>query len=114
MPDLTQLTEAQLKEAVIEAAVTLTNTGKVAGAEVVQCYVSDCECRVERPIKELKAYKKVFLEPDESKEVTITLPYSAFSFYDVEQKCFVVEPGKFLISVGNSSDSCSLGEEIIL
>ena len=114
MCDLSQLAEEQLKEAVIEVAVTLTNTGKVAGAEVVQCYVSDCECSVERPVKELKAYKKVFLEPGEGQQVTMMLPYSAFSFYDVEQKCFVAEPGKFRISVGNRSDSCSLGEEIIL
>lgn len=94
--------------------VDVTNVGSVAGAEVVQCYVTDCECRVERPVKELKAYEKVFLQPGEKKEVRLTLPSIAFSFYDVAQRDFVVEPGTFLIQVGNASDHCELQEEIIL
>ena len=97
-----------------QVKVAVTNTGKMAGAEVVQCYVTDCECRVERPEKELKAYGKVFLQPSESREIIMELGESAFSFYDVEKKAFTVEPGKFMIQVGNASDHCTLQGEITL
>lgn len=108
------MSEEELKQAVAKITVNVTNTGTMAGAEVVQCYVTDCECSVERPVKELKAYQKVFLQPGETKMLTLELPYKAFAFYDVEKKAFVVEPGKFLISVGNSSDNCKLQAEIVL
>ena len=97
-----------------QVKVTVTNTGDVAGAEVIQCYVTDCECSVERPVKELKAYRKVFLQPGETKEVTMELGESAFAFYDVEKKAFTVEPGKFVIHVGNASDHCTLQGEIVI
>lgn len=96
----------------VTISADVTNTGTMAGAEVVQCYVADCECSVERPVKELKAYKKVFLESGETKKVTLELPKKAFAFYDVEQKAFRVEPGKFLIQVGNASDHCTLQAEV--
>lgn len=96
----------------VAVQVTATNVGDMAGAEVVQCYVSDVECSVERPVKELKGYAKVFLQPGESKDVTIELPERAFAFYDVEKGDFTVEPGRFVISVGNASDNCTLKEEI--
>ncbi|MCM1113756.1 MAG: glycoside hydrolase family 3 C-terminal domain-containing protein [Muribaculum sp.] len=89
-------------------AVDVANVGSMAGAEVVQCYVTDCACSVERPVKELKAFEKVFLQPGEKKEVRLTLSRSAFSFYDVERKAFVTEPGAFLLHVGNASDHCAL------
>ena len=94
--------------------VTVTNTGDMAGSEVVQCYVTDCECSVERPVKELKAYRKIFLQPGESREITMELGERAFAFYDVEKKAFTVEPGKFVIHVGNASDNCTLHSEITL
>ena len=97
-----------------QVEVIVTNTGETAGAEVVQCYVTDCECRVERPEKELKAYRKVFLQPGESREITMELGESAFAFYDVDKKAFTVEPGKFMIQVGNASDHCTLQGEITL
>ncbi len=86
--------------------VDVHNTGAVAGAEVVQCYVRDCECSVERPMKELKAYSKVFLQPGESKTVSFTLPRSAFAYYDVQYGDFNIEYGDFEIYVGTSSDNC--------
>ena len=94
--------------------VELGNVGAVAGAEVVQCYVTDCECSVERPVKELKAYCKVFLQPGERKEVTLALPGKSFAFYDVKSRDFVVEPGEYVIHVGNSSDNCSLQATVVL
>ena len=110
---LIPVTDSQ-REVGCQVKVTVTNTGKMAGAEVVQCYVTDCECRVERPEKELKAYNKVFLQPGESREIIMELGESAFSFYDVEKKAFTVEPGKFIIQVGNASDHCTLQGEITL
>jgi len=87
------------------ATVTLTvrNTGKVAGAEVVQLYVKDEQAAVKRPEKELKAFQKVFLKPGETKKVTLTLGTEAFQYYDEAKKQWVLEPGKFQILVGSSS-----------
>ncbi|MGD0780576.1 MAG: glycoside hydrolase family 3 C-terminal domain-containing protein [Dehalococcoidales bacterium] len=87
----------------IKVSVDITNTGKVAGKEVVQVYVADVACSVPRPPKELKAFKKVALSPGEKKIVNFTLTKEAFSFYDVKLKDWVAEPGDFEILVGNSS-----------
>lgn len=105
--------KAQSGEEVV-LALEVANTGHMAGSEVVQCYVTDCECSVERPVKELKAFQKVFLQPGEKREICLTLPRRAFAFYDVAQKRFVVEPGRFLLQVGNSSDNCTLQMELTL
>lgn len=83
--------------------VTVKNTGSVAGAEVVQLYVQDKEASVERPEKELKAFQKVFLQPGESKEVTLTLNERAFQFYDEGKKGWTLEPGEFTLLIGTSS-----------
>ena len=82
---------------------TVTNTGKVAGAEVAQVYVHDDQASVKRPEKELKGFQKVFLQPGESKTVTLTLNTNAFQFYDEAKKAWVLEPGKFGVLVGGSS-----------
>lgn len=103
-----------LDDLCITISVDVKNIGKMAGAEVVQCYVSDCECTVERPVKELKAYKKIFLQPGEIRRLELKLPYRAFAFYDIGSKAFVVEPGSFIISLGNSSDNCMLSGKISL
>ena len=111
---LTEKYDKLLKDAFVKVEVDITNTGDMAGAEVVQCYVTDCECSVERPVKELKAYKKVFLQPGETKTVSLILPGKAFAFYDVQQKVFVVEQGSFVLHVGNASDNCKLQETVVL
>ncbi|MBW8002519.1 MAG: glycosyl hydrolase [Planctomycetes bacterium] len=91
----------------VEMDVTVTvdihNSGKVAGSEVVQLYISDVRASVERPEKELKGFERVTLEGGETKTVTFTLDESAFAFYDIKAKMFVVEPGVFDILVGSSS-----------
>lgn len=79
------------------------NVGEVAGAEVAQVYVTDSECSVVRPVKELKGFEKVFLKPGESRTVSVKLGEEAFRFYDAFIHGFVVEPGEFMVSVGSSS-----------
>ncbi len=103
-----------LEELLVKLSLDVTNTGKTAGAEIVQCYVGDSECGVERPIKELKAFAKVFLEPGETKRVDMELPRSAFAFYDVQSHGFVVEPGEFILSVGGASDRIWRQETVTL
>jgi beta-glucosidase len=94
-----------VKPAAQRATVTLTvrNTGKVAGAEVVQLYVKDLKSAVKRPEKELKGFEKVFLKPGETKTVTMQLPADAFKYYDEAMKQWVLEPGQFEVLVGSSS-----------
>jgi beta-glucosidase len=84
-------------------SLTVRNTGKVAGAEVVQLYVKDDQSTVKRPEKELKGFEKVFLKPGESKTVTLKLDADAFKYYDEAKKQWVLEPGKFSVLVGGSS-----------
>lgn len=79
------------------------NVGDRAGAEVVELYVHDVESSVERPAKELKAFKKVQLAPGEKQTVSLTLDKRAFSFYDDKQHGWRLDPGKFEILVGSSS-----------
>lgn len=106
--------DSNLKDTVVTVTASVTNTGDMAGAEVVQCYVAAPECSVERPVKELRGYAKVFLNPGETKTVTIDLPAQAFAFYDVEKKDFTVEAGSFVVYVGNASDNCKLQAEVVL
>lgn len=85
--------------------VSITNTGKVAGSETVQLYIHDCESSLPRPYKELKGFKKVYLQPGETKEVTITIGKDALSFYDDKTASWTAEPGQFEALVGNASDN---------
>ena len=94
--------EAKIKGRKLSIAVK--NTGDVAGAEVVQLYISDPECSVERPAKELKGFKKVLLQPGESKTVTFDIPDEALSFFDADAHKWVAEPGEFIAHVGSGSD----------
>lgn len=75
--------------------VSVTNTGKLAGAEVVQLYISDLKSSLPRPVKELKGFCKVKLEPGETKNVSFTITKDALSFFDPERHEWVAEPGKF-------------------
>ena len=85
--------------------VSVTNTGKVAGSETVQLYIHDCESSLPRPYKELKGFRKVYLQPGETKEVTITIGKDALSFYDDKAASWTAEPGQFEALVGNASDN---------
>ncbi len=83
-------------------SVTITNTGSVEAEEVVQLYVRDLFSSVTRPVKELKGYQRVSLQPGESKEVRFMIKPEMLAFYDFNMN-YVVEPGKFSLMVGNSS-----------
>ncbi len=87
----------------IEVSLVITNTGKVAGKEVVQLYVGDLKSSLPRPPKELKGFAKVDLEPGQAGTVTFDLNERALAFYDPQKKDWVVEPGKFEVLVGSSS-----------
>jgi beta-glucosidase len=87
----------------VEVSVTITNAGVRAGKEVVQLYIADKVSSLARPPKELKGFKKVLLDPGESKMVDFALDQRALSFYDPAQKRWVAEPGEFEVLVGGSS-----------
>lgn len=85
----------------------IKNTGKMAGAEVVQLYLHDKLSSVVRPVKELKGFKKVFLEPGETKSVTFTVGFKELKMLDKDLD-WVVESGDFEVMIGSSSDNIHL------
>ena len=87
----------------LQVSLTLTNTGKVKGKEVIQLYVADKESSVQRPVKELKAFDKIELAPGESKEVSFTLSVRDFSYYSKVYDRWLAESGEFDILIGSSS-----------
>jgi beta-glucosidase len=86
----------------VSIKVDIENTGNRAGEEVVQLYINDVVASVTRPVKELKGFKRIALEPDETKTVEFKLTTEALGFYDKDIK-FTIEPGDFKIMVGRSS-----------
>jgi len=87
----------------IRVKFTIRNTGGSYGAEVVQLYVSDPECSVLRPKKELKAFEKVFLNPGETKTVEMLVKVADLAFYDESKKAWNAEAGEYILQLGNSS-----------
>jgi beta-glucosidase len=85
-------------------SLTVTNTGQRASDEVVQLYIHDVVSSVTRPVQELKGFRRIHLAPGESKQVAFPLGFDELSFYDVKMKR-VVEPGRFEVMVGGSSDN---------
>ncbi len=100
------------KEGIFKISLTIKNTGKTKGKETVQFYVSDLECSVPRPVKELKAFEQIQLNPDEETQISTIIKNKAFAFYDENKKEWVVEPGKFRIGVGSSLEDIRL-EKVI-
>ena len=89
----------------ISFTVSVTNTGKRAGAEVVQLYIADLKSSLPRPMKELKGFQKVFLQPGETQDVTITINKDALSFYDDATSAWKAEAGDFEALIGTASDN---------
>jgi beta-glucosidase len=92
--------------------VDVTNTGKRAGSEVVQLYIRDLVSSVTRPVKELKGFRKVRLQPGETTTVTFEITPASLSFYGIDMKS-TVEPGDFEMMVGNSSRDADLKKLIL-
>jgi beta-glucosidase len=102
------------KNVTVRIHVTIKNTGKREGAEILQVYVADKQASVQRPAHELKGFTKVFLQEGEERNVTITLHEEAFGFYNPERQCFITEPGEFEIQIGSSSRDIRLTKNIKL
>ena len=92
----------------------VTNTGNAAGAEVAELYVSDPSAQVDRPERELKGFAKVRLAPGETRHVTLTLDARAFSYWDTPAQKWIIDPGKFIVRVGDSSENTPLRADIDL
>ena len=95
------------KEGKIIATVTVTNTGKMKGDEVVQMYIQDKFSQVTRPVKELKGFQRVTLEPNESKNVTFTIDSDMLAFYNLNMQK-EAESGDFNLYIGSSSKDSDL------
>src|SRR5215212_8200384 len=114
LSDLEVATSGSVAEGTLAATVTVTvtNTGTVHGAEVVQVYVQDMDSTVMRPVRELKGFAKVSLAAGASETVTIELDQRAFAFWSVQQGRWAVEAGDFVIAVGPNSRDLPLAETI--
>ena len=103
-----RLTKKKIKcDGSAQASVDVTNTGGREGTEVVQLYIRDRVSSVTRPVKELKGFKKVRLQPGETATVAFDITPDLLAFYNIDMK-FVVEPGEFELMVGNSSRDSDL------
>ena len=92
----------------VSVSFDVTNTGSIEGAEVAQLYVSDPSAKMKRPERELKGFEKFNLAPGETKHVTLSLDARAFSYWDESKHNWIIDPGKFVIRVGDSSESTPL------
>ena len=92
----------------VTVSFDIANTGRRAAAEVAQVYVGDTHSSVPRPPKELKGFSKVFLQPGETKRVSIPLDARSFSYYDVKSRAWKAEPGSFNIFVASSAADIKL------
>lgn len=88
----------------ITVNVTVQNTGRRIGDEVVQLYVHDVVSSVKRPAKELRGFQRIRLNPGEKQNLTFTVPADKLAFYDEKTHAFIVEPGMFEIMIGSSSE----------
>jgi beta-glucosidase len=98
----------------VTVTASVTNTGQLAGAEVVQVYVGDVVASVSRPLRELKGFVKVHLRPGETQQVSCQLDERAFAFWSQRFRQWVVESGEFTIAVGTSSRDLVATETITL
>jgi beta-glucosidase len=98
----------------VPVSFDVTNTGNVAGAEVAQLYVSDPSAKALRPERELKSFEKVRLAPGNTRHITLNLDARAFSYWDEAGHKWRIDPGKFVLYVGDSSESTPLRADLIL
>jgi beta-glucosidase len=86
----------------VRVSANITNTGKIKGHEIAQLYVRDLVGSVTRPIKELKGFQRIFLNPGETKTVTFDIPTSDLKFFDMNME-YNIEPGDFKVWIGPNS-----------
>ena len=94
--------------------VTVTNYGKIAGKETVQCYVGKNDSKVERPRKELKAFEKIELQGGETKTIRLSIKKEELAYYDEIEKSFLVEAGQYQLYVGKSVADICLEESFMI
>ncbi|MCB9259963.1 MAG: glycoside hydrolase family 3 C-terminal domain-containing protein [Ignavibacteriales bacterium] len=98
----------------LNITIQIENVGNVSGNEIIQLYIEDIESSVKRPKKELKGFKKVLLKKGEVKEIEFQVNKKMLSFYDVNNKSWKAEPGKFRLHIGSASDDIRLTAEFEL
>ena len=94
-------------EGKLTVTVPVTNTGNCAGSETVQLYIAAKDSKVERPVKELKAFQKVYLQPGETRNVTLTIGKDALSYYDEMSGQWRADAGKYEAQIGTASNKLS-------
>jgi len=109
-----QMPSSAASGSAVSVSFDVANTGSVAGAQVAQLYVSDPSTKAIRPERELKGFEKVLLAPGETKHLTLKLDARAFSYWSDSTKKWTIDPGKFTILVGDSSESTPLHADITL
>jgi beta-glucosidase len=109
-----QLPATAVSGSTVPVTFDVTNTGSVAGAEVAQLYISDPSAKATRPDRELKGFEKVRLAPGETRHVTLNLDARAFSYWDETAHKWTIDPGKFVIRVGDSSESTPLHADLTI
>ena len=104
----------QIEDAVISLSLNVKNTGEIKGKEVVQVYVTVENSNVDRPLKELKSFKKIDLEISESQTVIFNLTERDLAYWDVDKKAWALEPAEYKVLVGSSSKDIKLESSIWL
>ena len=99
--------EQAVSDQKVDISVRVTNTGSMRGDEVVQLYTCDEVASLPRPVKELKGYARLTIEPGASRTVTFNLPVAQMAFYDAELN-LVLEPGRISVMIGSSSSDIRL------
>jgi len=110
--DYSDLAVGQDEDGGTRVSFTVTNTGKLAGAETAQLYVAAKESQVFRPRKELKGFDKIYLEPGENRQITLSLDQRSFAYYDSIAANWIVEGGTYTVQVAASSRDIRLSADI--
>ncbi len=109
-----ELENVEEKDETVKISVKLTNSGMVDGAEVMQIYVNDPVSTVSKPIKELKAFKKVFIKQGESKTVVVEIQKSDLAYYNIMLREWIVEDGEYRFLIGSSSQDIRLDASVTI
>ena len=104
MSKATVSTEELTPATQLTITVPVTNTGNRAGSETVQLYIAAKDSKIDRPVKELKAFKKVYLQPGETRNVEFTISADALKYYDETTSSWRSETGRYEALIGTASN----------